>query len=57
MSIMIDLISLNPKETGIDQIQITCSAYEQGLDSPDLKQKFKENLRNSLALIFTAKPL
>jgi hypothetical protein len=57
MSIMIDIVSLDPKKTGVDQIQITCSAYEQGLDDPELKQKFKAGLSTSLARIFTSKSL
>lgn len=55
MSILIDATARDAKKSGIDQIQITCSAYEQGLDSPDLKEKFKANLSSSLSLVFTGK--
>lgn len=55
MSILVDIVSRDAKKSGIDQIQITCSAYEQGLDSPELKEKFKSNLSASLAAIFISK--
>ncbi len=55
MSILIDATARDAKRAGIDQIQITCSAYEQGLDSPDLKEKFKVNMGASLASVFAGK--
>jgi hypothetical protein len=55
MSILIDATSRDSRQAGIDQIQITCSAYEQGLDSPELKEKFKGDLAASLANVFTGK--
>lgn len=55
MSILIDATARDAKKSGIDQIQITCSAYEQGLDSPDLKEKFKADMGASLASVFAGK--
>lgn len=55
MSVLIDVTSRDAKKSGVDQIQITCSAYEQGLDSPELKDQFKAGLSASLANIFAGK--
>lgn len=55
MSVLIDVTSRDAKKSGIDQIQITCSAYEQGLDSPELKEQFKTGLSTSLASVFAGK--
>lgn len=55
MSVLIDVTSRDAKKSGVDQIQITCSAYEQGLDSPALKDQFKAGLSASLANVFAGK--
>ena len=55
MSVIIDITNTPSKNSEVDQIQITCSAYEQGLDSAELKQKFKDDIRLSLASLFKAK--
>jgi len=52
MSVLVDATSKNAKKSGIDQIQITCSAYEQGLDSPAQKEAFKAKISASLAEVF-----
>lgn len=55
MSVLVDMVSRDARKVGIDQIQITCSSYEEGLDTPEQKAKFKKNLGASLASIFLSK--
>lgn len=55
MSILIDMTSREARKASIDQIQVTCSAYEQGLDSPEQKEQFKNKLSASLTAVFSAK--
>lgn len=55
MSILVDISSSDAKKSGVDQIQITCSAYQEGLDSPELKEKFKTQLTSSLGAVFVSK--
>lgn len=55
MSILVDITSREAKKTGVDLIQITCSSYDQGLDSPGQVEKFKAGIQASLAALFVSK--
>jgi len=55
MSVLIDFTNLHANKSGVDHIQVTCSSYEQGLDSPAQKENFKASLSSSLSAVFNSK--